>query len=395
MSFTFYLFDRDAWDDPFDMLRDSNNSGDANTGQQISLTNPSAGQTVTVNGNAIADSSSVAGGLSQSYTISGRTFAAGQSIEMDYGFVVRDDNGIEYFIGKVKVSGSTDTDYNGSIMTQGWDPVAQQWVGPPPIGTTFTLVEIDDSTYQGAINPWARTAGGVRDGSSRFNPYSNDVRLGEGVAAPVLDTGFFPLCFVAGAMIQTQDGLRAVETLLAGDMVVTADNGPQALVWTGQRQVSAQDLQKHPKWRPIRIATGALGDGLPTRDVLVSPQHRVLVRSRVALRMFDTREVLIAAKDLVGLPGITLAEDVTDVHYVHLMFDAHQIVFADGAPMESFYVGPMSLATLDCATRREILTLMPGATTTPVDFARPVVRGGSARKLADRHGKNAHSLIES
>ncbi len=395
MSFTFYLFDRDAWDDPFNMLRSNNNSGSANTGQEITLADASAGQSVTVNGNGIGDSASVAGGLSQSYTISGTTFAAGASIEMDYGFVVRDGNGIEYFIGKVKVSGSTDTGYNGSIMTSGWDPVAQEWVGAAPPGTTFTLVEINDSTYQGAINPWARTADGVRDGSNTFNPYSNDVRLGEGVAAPVLGSDAFPFCFVAGAMIQTQDGLRAVETLLAGDMVVTADDGLKALVWIGHRQVSAQDLQNHPKWRPIRIATGALGDGLPTRDVLVSPQHRVLVRSRVALRMFDTREVLIAAKDLVGLPGITRADDVTEVHYVHLMFDAHQIVFADGAPMESFYVGPMSLATLDCGARREILTLMPDVTTAPVDFARPVVRGGSARKLAERHGKNAHSLIES
>jgi hypothetical protein len=393
MSFTFYLFNRDAWTDPNQMLRSDNNSGNANTGQTITLSNPASGQVVTVNGNRLEDSSSAAGGLSQPYTISGRSFAAGTSIEMDYGFILRDANGIDYFVGKIKVAGSTDSEYNGSVMSQGWDRVNQQWVGPPAIGTTFTLIEVTNSNYPGALNPWrSSSSSGPGVATSNLNPYSNDVRLGQGIGAPVLDTAFFPVCFVAGTLIETADGLRAVETLVPGDLVMTADHGLRPLVWTGSRMVNAAELQSRPKWRPVRIAAGALGVNLPARDVLLSPQHRVLVRSKIALRMFDASEVLVAAKDLVGLPGITLAEDVAEVHYVHLMFDSHQIIFAEGAPMESFFVGPMSLATLDCEARREVLALMPDLAPAP---ARHMVRGTSARKMAQRHQAKARHLIAS
>jgi hypothetical protein len=393
MSFTFYLFDRDAWDDPNEMLRDNNNTGRADAGDQITLTNPGAGQVVTVNNNATADGSSVAGGTAEQYTISGVTFPAGTSIEMDYGFVLRDANGIEYFVGKVKVSGTTDSRYNGSIMTQGWDPIAQEWVGPPAIGTTFTLVEIDDATQPGPINPWQRDGGGVREGSGRFNPYSNDVRLGEGVDAPVIDNGFFPICFVAGTMIATDKGLVAVEMLRPGDLVMTRDAGLQPLVWVGIRRLGKADLAARENWRPVRIGAGALGDHLPERDVLVSPQHRVLVRSPIADRMVDSAEVLVPAKDLTTLPAIDRADDVKRVTYVHLLFETHQIVFAEGAEMESLFVGPMTLANLDTEARQEVLALFPEILTRDAAPARALLRGRKARHLAQRHQVNAKPLV--
>lgn len=393
MSYSFYLFDRDAWDDPLNFLADSNNRGE-NTSGQITLANPSAGQVVEVNNDGIADKSSVAGGLSQDYTISGVFFPAGSKIEMDYGFVVRDENGIDYFIGKIKVAGTTDTRYNGSVMTQGWDPVAQEWVGPPAIGSTFTLISVDDKTYPGDFNPWQRGDGGLREGPTAFKPYSNDVALGHCVNAPVLDTDFFPICFAAGTLIETATGLRPVETLVAGDLVRTSDEGLQPLIWVGRRKLNLADLERRPKWRPVRIRAGALGDGFPRRDMMVSPQHRILVRSRIARRMFDSAEVLVAAKDLVGMPGIAPADDLTKVVYVHLLFEKHQIIFADGTPTESFYIGPMALGALDSAARRELLELMPDLARNPSVFARVVVRGKMAQKLAERHQKNSRHLIE-
>lgn len=74
-----------------------------------------------------------------------------------------------------------------------------------------------------------------------------------------------------------------------------------------------------------------MGAGIPDRDLLVSPQHRVLVRSAIAQRMFGSSEVLVAAKQLLQLPGISLAEDVAGVSYVHLLFDRHEIVVSNGA----------------------------------------------------------------
>ena len=392
MSYSFYLFNRDAWDDPRSMLNQSDNLGRARTGDQITLRNPESGQVVTVRGDGLADSPSAARGLSQTYTISGRSFGAGSSVEMDYGFIVRDSNGIDYFVGKVKVSVLADSLYNGSVMSEGWNPVTQEWVGPPPIGTTFTLISVGND-YPGGFNPWQRGGGGLREGPTAFNPYSNDVRLGSGVAAPVLKTGFFPFCFAAGTLIETETGPRLIEELLPGDRILTCDAGLQELRWVGRRHISSDVFSRMPKWCPVRISAGALGAGLPKRDMMVSPQHRVLIRSRIAQRMFDADELLVAAKDLVGLEGIARADDITQVDYIHLMFDAHRIVLAEGAPMESFYLGPMVLRSLDIATRNELLELFPYMENETAAFARPVVTGGPARNLVSRHQRNAQPLV--
>lgn len=392
MSYSFYLFNRDAWDDPNGMLRSNDNTGSAAVGDQITLQTPESGQVVTVAGDGIADSRSVAGGLTEDYTISGTSFAAGTFIEMDYGFVVRDSNGIDYFIGKVKVDTSTDSLYNGSVMSEGWNPVTQEWVGPPPIGTTFTLISVGND-YPGDFNPWQRFGGGIRNGATTFTPYSNDVRLGDGVTAPVLKTDFFPICFAAGTLIETETGPRLIEELVPGDRIVTCDAGLQTLRSVGRRHIRSDVLSRMPKWWPVRIKAGALGAGLPKRDVMVSPQHRVLIRSRIARRMFDADEVLVAAKDLVGLAGIARADDVMDIVYIHLMFDAHRIVLAEGAAMESFYLGPLVLRSLDFATRNELLELFPEMEKETVAFARPVVTGGPARNLVSRHQRNAQPLV--
>src|SRR5690606_41194845 len=70
------------------------------------------------------------------------------------------------------------------------------------------------------------------------------------------------------------------------------------------------DLAMNPKLCPVRITAGALGNGMPEQDLMVSPQHRVLIRSKIALRMFNITEVLIPAIKLCDMDGI---EQVTDV----------------------------------------------------------------------------------
>lgn len=72
------------------------------------------------------------------------------------------------------------------------------------------------------------------------------------------------------------------------------------------------------------------------RDLLVSPQHRILVRSKVAQRMFGKQEVLAAAKHLLTLDGIEIADDVQETTYYHILFDRNEIVYADGAEAETF-----------------------------------------------------------
>lgn len=193
-------------------------------------------------------------------------------------------------------------------------------------------------------------------------------------------------CFTAGVRLLTAKGQRPVEKIAVGDLVETADNGLQPVRWVGSRTLDAVDLAAAPELRPIRIARGALGDGLPKRDIMVSPQHRMLVRSAIAQRMFGADEVLVAAKHLVGLAGVSVADDVTEVTYLHLLFDRHEVVFAEGARSETLYVGAEALRSVGEAARAEILALFPqlaeGADTAG---ARMFLTGRQGRDLAAQH----------
>ena len=188
------------------------------------------------------------------------------------------------------------------------------------------------------------------------------------------------LCFAAGTLIDTDTGPKPVETLRAGDRVLTRDAGYQPLVWTGSRALSAAKLARHPEAAPIRIQAGALGPGVPAQDLTVSPRHRMLIEGISADLLFGTRAVLVAAADLLALPGVHRVTGKAVV-YVHVMCEAHQILRAQGAWSESFHASAPVLDTLDAATRAELLALFPALSQNPQIAARPVLTGGEARGL--------------
>ena len=194
-------------------------------------------------------------------------------------------------------------------------------------------------------------------------------------------------CFTAGVRLATAKGQRPVEKLAIGDLVQTADNGLQPVRWIGMRTLDAVDLAANPQLRPIRIRKGALGDRLPKRDLLVSPQHRMMVRSDVAQALFGTDEVLVAAKHLLALDGVEVAEDLTEITYVHLLFDRHEVVYAEGAQSESLYTGEQALRAVGDPARAEIFALFPelAAGAEPVPGARLFLSGRQGRDLAARH----------
>lgn len=197
-------------------------------------------------------------------------------------------------------------------------------------------------------------------------------------------------CFVQGTLIDTADGPVAVENLRQGDRLQTLDNGVRELRWTGKRTLSKDELIGHTKFCPVRISAGALGPNTPNRDLFVSPQHRVLVSSRIAQRLFGTTEVLIPAKDLLALDGVDQVLDFDEVTYYHIMLDQHEIVTSNGAATESLFAGPEALKALDSAQRDEILTLFPELAEAgrQIDSARELHAGKAARKLVQRHIKN-------
>ena len=165
-------------------------------------------------------------------------------------------------------------------------------------------------------------------------------------------------CFTPGSLIATAKGERRVEELKVGDRVITRDNGIQEICWVGHKALDARTLHTSPHMQPVLIKAGALGNNLPERDMLVSPNHRMLVASDKAALYFEEREVLVAAKHMVDNTGI-MSVEATSTTYIHFMFDQHQVVLSDGAWTESFQPGDYTLKGIGDAQRAEILELFP------------------------------------
>ncbi|WP_311201725.1 cadherin-like domain-containing protein [Sulfitobacter sp. S223] len=165
-------------------------------------------------------------------------------------------------------------------------------------------------------------------------------------------------CFTPGTLIATPKGERKVEELEVGDRIITRDNGMQVIRWIGRREMSGEELAEKEHLRPILIRQGALGNDLPERDMMVSPQHRVLVANDKTALYFEEREVLVAAKHLTDIDGIDVVE-VSQTSYIHIMFDQHEVILSDGIWTESFQPGDLSLAGVGDASRDEILELFP------------------------------------
>jgi Ca2+-binding RTX toxin-like protein len=174
---------------------------------------------------------------------------------------------------------------------------------------------------------------------------------------PALCTPIVP-CFTLGTMISTSTGPRLIETLKKGDLVSTRDNGFQPIVWIGTKELSGALLSEDDSLQPISIRRDALGNDCPNRDMIVSRQHRMLLCGERAELLFGTNEVLVRALHLTSLPGVD-AMVLASVTYVHIMFDRHEIVQADGAWSESFQPGDRTLSGMDADQRQELDTIFP------------------------------------
>lgn len=202
-------------------------------------------------------------------------------------------------------------------------------------------------------------------------------------------------CFVAGTWIVTQRGEVKVENLAVGDLIWTVDHGMQPIRWAGKRFMSPRQLETNPGLLPIRIRAGALGDEYPEHDLIVSPQHRVLVRSKIAQRMFGCPELLVAAKQLLEVDGIDIVESPEGLTYYHLLLDRHELIIANGALTETLYTGPQALNGVGVAARHEIYAIFPELRDAAhvTEPARPLITGRRGRQLASRHAKHGQVLF--
>lgn len=275
--------------------------------------------------------------LTQAVTINGQTFQAGDQVELEFGFTTT--SGDTFWV--IRIDG-VNVGISGPVL--------------PEPGTTYEV-------------------SGSSDGQA--TPFTN---------VP---------CFVAGTLITTTDGPVKIENLQVGDEVLASDGACYPIRWIGQRRLDKVDLEQNPNLTPILIRTGALGENLPSQDLRVSPQHRILVRSKIAQRMFDTDEVLVAAKSLLLLDGVEPDTTSGPVIYFHLLFDEHHVIYSNDAMSESLFAGPEALKSLPKAARSEVLALFPeladpGFSPRPAAF---IPKGQKQRGLISRHVKNGRDLL--
>lgn len=182
------------------------------------------------------------------------------------------------------------------------------------------------------------------------------------------------ICFTPGTRIETPEGPRLVEELREGDHVQTRDNGAEEIQWIGSRRMTGARLFAMPKLRPIRLRAGALGIGRPDAELLVSPEHRMLVRGDVARALFNTPEVLVMARDLINNDTVAVDLASREVTYIHLLLPRHQIIWANGLETESFHPASTALSTLDEGDRARLLAINPN-----LEYE-PNLYGGYARR---------------
>ena len=207
-------------------------------------------------------------------------------------------------------------------------------------------------------------AGWVVLGHPEITPPSNfyqlrDTTAGGGLVfnGAVADTSFYTVentgvvCFTTGTFILTERGERPIESLRAGDRIVTRDNGIQTLRWIGHRHLARPELSSTPKLRPVLLKPELTGGDAP---LIVSPQHGVLID-------LDGEETLVRAIQLAKMDGglARVMNGCQSVTYYHIMFEEHQIVFANGSPSESFFPGKFALGALNNNVRKEVFELFP------------------------------------
>ena len=271
---------------------------------------------------------------------------------------------------------------------------------PPSAGTTlevqkYDLVDADDdgdigrsggdtvngldvtSTYQsdsvtvrlsdGSTTTISGTTFYLSDGSAVFTPNDGSVLEDSTLISTTYSTGqkdmavsdLGPPCFTAGTFILTPEGQLPVEELKPGMSVCGQAGNTLTIRSVLSAAFTKRELGAKPNLFPVRIVAGALGNGIPVRDLVVSRQHRVLVNTPIVERMFSQKNVLIPAVKLSELPGIYVDSTVDFVIYYHLVFDNHEIVYSEGAATESLFTGPEALRSISDEARNELFSIFP------------------------------------
>lgn len=195
-----------------------------------------------------------------------------------------------------------------------------------------------------------------------------------------------PVCYSMGTLIDTPNGPTAVEVLRPGDLIWTLDHGPAPIRWI---RSDAQPLEAvGTDEKPVLIAAGALGPRLPVQDLIVSPQHRILVGGHHQLQSLFQTEAFAPAKSLTRLPGIRHMKGKENITWVHFACEQHEVVIANGCMSESLLLGPMAVNGLTAPERKSVIDIFGSRSTLGKALNGPPARecltvGAVQRQLAN------------
>ena len=273
-------------------------------------------------------------------------------------------------VGKAEVdpdpamdAGGDDLPDQGFIVTDGVQSFALTLIPVPDSGARLVMM-------LGDVPPVNRDLWVVRTSIDRARVAAGG-REGGGV-----------ICFTPNTRLATPDGPKLIQALRPGDRVLTKDDGPQEVLWTGSRRMSGARLYAMPHLRPIRFRAGAFGNDRPEPDLLVSPAHRMLVKGAAAQALFGTSEVLVRAEDLLNDASIMVDHALHEVTYVHILLERHNIVFANGVETESFHPSNTALEMIDPAQRDVLMAVMPEVALNPETYGDYARRNLSASEAA-------------
>ena len=203
------------------------------------------------------------------------------------------------------------------------DGVVEPTVGGP-FGLDANTQLVIDEMAQALFGTAAAADGATLDLSfsdSREDPNSNHPFI-DGVITT--DVAVNP-CFAAGTRILTMRGEVAVEDLTQGDKVITHEGEERPIIWIGRREVDIAAHRRPETVRPVIVEPDALGDGMPARRLMVSPDHALFLEG-----------VLVPAKELLNWTSIRQDNTASRVTYYHLELPRHDVIFAEGVPAESY-----------------------------------------------------------
>ncbi len=227
------------------------------------------------------------------------------------------------------------------------------------------------------------------DTGGRAVDYGDNTALGGTItfqgltdAYSLTSTNTNTICLTTGTLIDTPKGEVLIEDLQIGDEVMTLDHGPQIVRWIGFDTLEEDRLKAYPVTRPVVIRKGVLG---ARRDLVVSQQHGVLAD--------PNGTYLLRAKHLLGdaMKGVRIAKGKRKVTYVHLLFDRHEVIYAEGVPVESFYPGPMALSMMGQDEARSLFECRPAFAGIRDDTSARLIYGPTVRPFCRR--KNVAKIL--